>query len=190
MSRVSQPHVRFTVDEFFRLVEADALGTSRVELLNGRIYRMAPQAIPHLVAVSKGSRALGKVVPDHEWLIIQGTIKLDQFSAPDPDLMWLPCPQGTGFDAWPSPLLVIEASDTTYRRDSGVKLRSYAYHGIADYWIENLRAGRIEVYRQPKNPTGKLRDCHYESVEHFPPGQAIPLLLRPAVSLQVDDLLP
>ncbi len=51
MSRVSLPTTRFTVDELFRLVEADALGTSRVELINVCIYRLAPLGGGHLAAV-------------------------------------------------------------------------------------------------------------------------------------------
>jgi hypothetical protein len=52
MSRISLPTTRFTVDELFRLVEAVALGTARVELINGRIYRVAPRAVPHMTGVS------------------------------------------------------------------------------------------------------------------------------------------
>lgn len=190
MSRVSAPHVRFTVDEFFRLVDADALGTTRVELLNGRIYRMAAQATPHMTAISKAVRAFAKVVPSEEWLIIQGTLKLDEYSAPDPDLMWVPCREGTGWESWPTPVVLIEVSETSYRKDSGVKLRTYAFHGIKEYWIANLKADRIEVYRQPENPTGHLKDCRYASIQHFSRGSSITLLSRPAVTIAVDDLLP
>src|SRR5436305_542815 len=130
MSRVSAPHIRFTVDEFFRLVEADALGTTRVELLNGRIYRMAPQATPHMASITKTTLAFGKHVPGNEWLITQGTLRLDRYNAPDPDVMWVPCPIGTSAHLWPEPVLVIEISDTSYRKDSSVKLRTYAFHGV------------------------------------------------------------
>lgn len=190
MGRVSLPTTRFTVDELFRLVEADALGTTRVELLNGRIYRMAPQAVPHMAAISLGSAALLQIARPSDWVIVQGTLILDRFSAPDPDLMLLPVPKGTPAHLWPDPVLLIEVSETSYRRDSGVKLRKYAFHGIPDYWIENLRAGRIEVYRDPQNPTGRLRDCHYASVQHFVRGQSIPVAARPGVTVDVNDLLP
>ena len=190
MGRVTLPHTRFTLDEFARLVDADVFGTTRVELLNGRIYRMAPQAEPHMAAVSKSNQALGKVIGANDWLIIQGTIRLDRFSAPDPDLLWVPCPIGTPSHLWPEPVLLIEVSDTTYRKDCGIKLRTYALHGIPEYWIENLRADRVEVYRDPQNPTGRLRDCQYSSIQHFGRGGKIPIAARPGVALSVDDLLP
>src|SRR5690349_4370502 len=66
MSRVSSPHVRFTVEQLFDLVEMDLLETNRVELINGRIYRMPAPALPHLVAISRGNRVLMKVMPPTE----------------------------------------------------------------------------------------------------------------------------
>ena len=190
MSRVSLPTTRFTVDEFFRLVEADALGTTRVELINGRIYRMAPQGGPHMAAMSNATEVFNRVKRPNDWVIFQGTLRLGRFSAPDPNVLWLPVRKKTPEHLWPDPVLLIEISDTTYRKDSGVKLRTYAFHGVPEYWIENLPADRIEVYRQPQNPTGRLRDCHYASVQHFGRGQSIPVAARPGVSLAVDELLP
>jgi Uma2 family endonuclease len=190
MSHVSLPTTRFTVDELVRLVEADALGASRVELINGRIYRTAPQGGRHMLAITRGAKTLLRVAGAGDWVVMQGTLVLNRYSAPDPDLLWLPVPEGTPPHLWPDPVLVIEVSETTYRKDSGVKLRTYAYHGLPEYWIENLRADRIEVYRGPQNPTGRLRDCHYASVEHFRRGQSLTVSARPSVTLTVDELLP
>jgi len=120
----------------------------------------------------------------------QGTIRLDLYTMPDPDFLWLGCPMGTPVAEWPEPLLIVEISNTTYRLDSGIKLCKYAFHNITDYWIENLKENRIEVYREPKNPTARLKDCHFASVTHYVKGQSIELLNRPGVSVAVDDLLP
>jgi Uma2 family endonuclease len=190
MSRVSAPTTRFTVEEFFRMVDADLFGTTRVELVNGRVYRMASQRSPHMAAISKGSAALQRQCPPSEWIIIQGTLRLDRYSAPDPDLMWVPVAPGTPEHEWPMPLVVIEISDTTYRKDSGTKLRKYAQAGIKDYWIAHLDQQRVEVHRGPHNPTGRLADCRFDSVRHFDRGQSVSLLQRPQVTVAVNDLLP
>jgi Uma2 family endonuclease len=190
MSRVTLPTTRFTVEDYFRMAEADVFGSARVELINGRIYRMAPQRNPHMVAITRISKVLHRIVPATEWPIIQGTLRLDRHSAPDPDLLWLPVPEGTPEHKWPSPILLIEVSDTTYRKDSGIKLRKYAQAKIRDYWIVNLPADRIEVYRDPQNPTRRLADCRYASVAHFSRGESIVPLLRPEVQFAVNDLLP
>lgn len=189
MSRVTLPHTQFTADEFIRMVEADVFGTTRVELLNGRVYLMT-QRERHMTAMSNAADVFPRVRRPGDWTIFGGTLRLDSLSMPDPDVLWLPVPKNTPYQDWPDPILVIEISETTYRKDSGLKLRKYARRGIPDYWIENLKADRIEVYRDPKNPTGDERDCRYASVEYFTRGQTIGVLARPDVSVNVDDLLP
>ena len=172
------------------MAAAGVFDDRRVELINGRIYRMAPQLNPHMAAISKCADQLLRRRLPTDWLIIQGTYRIDKFSAPDPDFLWLPVPIGTPRSQWPAPLLLIEVSHTTYKRDSGVKLRKYAEAGVPDYWILNLRADRVEVYRDPHNPTGDPANWRYKSVQHFARGQSIALLRRPAVTLSADDLLP
>ena len=80
-------------------------------------------------------------------------------------------------------------SDTTYRRDSGSKLRLYARSGIADYWIVNLRENRIEVYRKPANPTEKESDWRYASVNHLAIGEIAAMLKQPKVRFEVKAML-
>jgi Uma2 family endonuclease len=123
-------------------------------------------------------------------VLVPGTLRLDAFTMVDPDIVWVPAPFGTPHHERPKPLVVVEVSHTTYKRDSGIKLRHYAYFGIRDYWILHLKKHRIEVYRNPQNPTGQLGDCTYASVEKYVKGQSIALLDRPEVSFLVDDLLP
>lgn len=190
MSRVTSPTTRFTYADFMRMVDADIFGTRRVELINGRVYRTPAQHDPHMSAVSGIIDALNAVKLPSDWVIVQGTLRLDTFSAPDPDFQWCPVRRGTPEHRRPLPILVIEVSDSSYRRDSVVKLRKYAERGIKDYWIVNLQADRVEVYREPENSTGDPGDCRYASVAHFTRGQSIAPLQRPEVSLKVDDLLP
>jgi len=42
--------------------------------------------------------------------------------------------------------LIIEVSDSTLAYDQGAKQRLYAKHNIAEYWIVDVQAKRIEVY--------------------------------------------
>lgn len=190
MTRVTSPRIKFTASEYEKMARAGVFGHRRAELINGRIYRMAPQRDPHMIAVSKTTEALLRAKAPSDWIIIQGTLRLDRLNEPDPDFMWFDVPMGTPENQRPLPLLVIEISHTTYKKDSGVKLQMYAQHGIRDYWIVNTRADRVEVYRDPQNPTGDAAECRYDSVKHFTRGRSIALLRRPGVSLAVDDLLP
>ena len=90
----------------------------------------------------------------------------------------------------PLPILVIEVSDTTYPKDRGPKLRLYARAGIRDYWIINLLQNRVEVCRQPHNPTGKRSGWRYADMSFHGPGQRISPLARPQTEFAVDTLLP
>ncbi|MFT3785288.1 MAG: Uma2 family endonuclease [Tepidisphaeraceae bacterium] len=189
MVRVTNPTTRFTVDEYFRMSEAGLFDGRRVELLNGRIYRMHAQATPHMAAVTAGIVQLQRIALPNDWVVVQGTLKLDKNSAPDPDLMLLPVPRGTPSENWPLPVLLVEVSSSTYKHDSGIKLRKYAMAGITDYWIVNLKTDQVEVYRDPQNPSGKLASCHYASRTDFNANQSIELLNRPGVTIAVADLL-
>jgi len=189
MPTATLKRTKFTVDEFVKMVDANVFGSTKVELIDGRVYRMV-QKEPHLWAVSKAMEVLVKAKRPTDWVMCQGTIQLDLYTMPDPDFLWLACPMGTPVSEWPKPLLLLEISSTTYKIDSGIKLRKYAFHGVTDYWIVNLNERRIEVCREPKNPTGRLKDCHYASVTHHSAADRIALLQRPDVRIGADELLP
>jgi Uma2 family endonuclease len=184
--------VCFTVDEYFRMSEAGVFDDRRVELINGRILQMHAQANPHRAAITRGNIVLNRHFSDMSkfWLVVQGTLIIQPYGAPDPDFHVFDVPVSTPDAKLPRPFVVIEVSDTTYKRDSGSKLRQYAAAGIEDYWIENLREQRVEVYREPTNPTGKPADWKYNDITHYRRGESVSLLRFPSVSLAVDELLP
>lgn len=189
MLHASKPNIRFTARTFERLVRADVFGTHRIELIDGRIFRMPPQGDPHEFGIAKANRALSKVVPDSECLFVPGTLRLTRHTVVDPDLVWVACPIGTPYEERPLPLLVIEVSYATYKKDSTVKMQTYAQAGIRDYWIMNVRRGFLEIYRDPQ-ASGDLAACRYASVTRYTRGESVALLDRPAVTFAVGDLLP
>lgn len=184
--------VRWTVEKYFQLASAGILDGRRVELLHGEIIKVPAQADPHMLAIAKGSRLLLQAFPaDRHCVFIQGTLILGKYNAPDPDFHVFDVPEGTPRDKRPPlPILVIEVSDTTYRKDAGPKLRLYAAAGIADYWIVNLAAQRVEVCRSPENLTGKKSGWRYAQIASFTRGQQVQLLARPDISFPVQGLLP
>ena len=184
--------VRWTVSEYFRMAETGVLGDRRVELLNGQVIELPAQAHAHRLAISKLNRLLNPAFPGSGyWVVCQGTLVLPRFNAPDPDFHVFDVPEGTPEDKLPLPSLVIEISDTTYRKDAGPKLRTYAAAGIQDYWIVHLAARRIEIYRRPENPTpGRRSGWRYADVTHHGPGETFHPLMRPQVTIDVASLLP
>lgn len=193
MTRVLSNPIRFTVAEYVRMSDAgifERFRFGKTELIQGRIVRMAPQKHPHRWTISRIARLLFAATTPKDWLVVEGTLYLNDLSAPEPDFHLFDVPEGTPDDKLPKPILVIEVSYKTYRRDTGSKLRLYAQAGIEDYWVVNLLENRVEVYRDPINPTGMPDGWQYRSVTYFTPGQAISMLKRPAISLPVADMLP
>lgn len=192
MAILTSKKIRFTVDEYFRLSEAGVFDDRRVELLDGRIYRMHAQANSHRAAVAKCNILFSRHFsePSKFWLLVQSTYMAEPYDAPEPDLHVFNSPVGTPDDKLPHPFIVIEVSNTTYRRDSGIKLRRYAARGIKDYWIVNIPEKRVEVYRDPENPTGRKRDWRYKTVRHFSINSKVKMLAYPRVELPVRDMLP
>jgi Uma2 family endonuclease len=45
--------------------------------------------------------------------------------------------------------LLIEVADSSIARDMDLKLKLYARDGIREFWIVNLKADQLEVYREP-----------------------------------------
>jgi Uma2 family endonuclease len=184
--------VRFTVDEYFRMSEAGVFGDKRVELINGRIVQMLSQANPHRASITRITIIFSRHFSDVKrfWLVVQGTFIIQPYGAPDPDFHVFNVPVGTPDKKLPRPFIVVEVSDTTYRRDSGSKLRQYAQTGIEDYWIVNLNQRRVEVYRKPHNPTGRQSDWRYDSVQLYDENSSVSLLAYPNIVLSVSEMLP
>jgi Uma2 family endonuclease len=140
---------KITVEEYERMGELGVLDPRRrYELLEGMILDVSPQNDPHVYAVTRlneifvlGARGRFAVHP-------QVPAMLGECNMPEPDVM-LVRRDVRGRAQSSDILLIAEVSDSTYRLDSGTKLRRYAASGIPEYWIVNLREHRIEVYRRP-----------------------------------------
>jgi Uma2 family endonuclease len=182
--------VRWTVKDYFRMAEAGVLDDRRVELIDGELIEVPAQANPHRASITKISRLLNKAFGPSYWVVIQGTLLLPPYGAPDPDFHVFDVPVGTPDSRLPRPLVVIEVSDTTYLKDSTLKLQMYARAGIEDYWIVNIPEERVEVYREPENPTGLRTGWRYADVRVFERGESVSLLKRPKVAFKVDAILP
>lgn len=59
---------------------------------------------------------------------------------------------------------MIEVSESSLRKERGVKQRIYARNGTQDYWIINLVERVVEVYRKPQGE-------RYASVQRFAPAK-------------------
>ena len=184
-SRYRASH-KFTVEEFVRMAEVGILDPDdRVELIDGVIVEMAPTGRPHGHRTHRIARIFGRILPEDIEVSIQSTIRLNDRTAPEPDIALLTPDASLDEENIPRPegiLLVAEVADSSLRTDRGDKARRYAQSGIPELWIFILASDEVEVCRQP-TPEG------YAEVRRYRRGDTLTIQALPEVRLTVDELL-
>jgi len=158
---------------------------SRVELINGEIFDMAPIGFNHAGHVIRLLNFFAPRVADKALINAQNPLQLGDLSEPEPDFMLLKPHADYYSSRHPSAedvLLLIEVADTSLKFDQNQKLRLYALHGIPEYWLLNLNDMCLEVYRKPFGETYKEKTTLY-------PGDTVALLQLPALNIPVAAIL-
>ena len=125
----------FTVAEYLAMGEAGILHEDeRIELLAGEIIYMAPMGDPHLFCTDSLNALLVPALIGRAVVRIQGSIRLDDFNAPEPDVVLLrPRDRYYADPAKPEDVfLIIEVAETSLDYDSGPKAAAYAAAGIPE----------------------------------------------------------
>ena len=134
-----------------------------VELLQGDLYVMTPPSAQHAAWVDRVARALEKACSDEVIIRVQSPVRLDEHSAPEPDVSVLKF-QADFYEAeLPGPndvLLAVEVSRSTLKHDRHIKLAAYAASGIPEVWLVNLVEERVEVYLHPLEREYRSRTLH------------------------------
>ncbi len=186
IEKAHSPAYKFTVGEFVRMAETGILDSdARVELMDGVIIEMAPTGRPHGRRTHRIARMFGRVVPEDVEISVQSTIRLNDWTGPEPDIALLNPQASLDEENIPRAedvLLIVEVADSTLRIDRGDKARRYAESGILELWIFVLADGEIEVCRQPAAEG-------YADVRRFRRGDMLAPLRLPEIRLAVDELL-
>ena len=152
MTTLTRTHT-FTVDDYHRMAEAGILGEDdRVELIEGEIVDMTPIGNPHLSAVDRLNDVLTVALSGKAIIRVQGSVRLNNVNEPQPDIVVLRrrddfyARTTAGTD---DTLLVIEVSDSSLAWDRDVKAPLYARTGIPEFWLVDVNAHTITVFREP-----------------------------------------
>ena len=141
-----------TVHDYHRMGEAGILpADARMELIDGEIIDMVPIGSRHASLVSRLCRTLERKVGERALVWPQNPIRLGDLSEPEPDVSLLRPREDAYARAHPTAddvLLLIEVSDSTLVYDHRVKLPLYARHGIADVWIVDVDARRLDTFSE------------------------------------------
>lgn len=122
----------------------------RLELIEGKIYRMSPQNPAHATACELVEVALRRLAPPGTLVRGQKPLSLGEHSEPEPDVVVVDGGPRTYTAGHPtSARLVVEVSDSSLEHDLGPKAELYARGGIGEYWVVSLPAREVVVHTQP-----------------------------------------
>ncbi len=176
----------FTVDEYDVMIKAGVFdGKERVELIEGEFIKKMTQGDLHIGCINYLNRFLTKNCDDSVLVSIQNAVRMNIFSAPEPDVALLKfradC-YSTGKAQPNDILLLIEVADSTVSSDRQVKIPLYARAEIPEVWLVNLPRKIIEIYSEPKN--GK-----YQIVRKATKSETISPKMIADLSVKVADIV-
>lgn len=87
-------------------------------------------------------------------------------------------------------MLALEVAESSLDFDRQHKGSLYARAGVQDYWIVNLIARVLEVYRDPVPDPSAAYGWRYHSVTTLAPRAVAAPLALPSTRIAVADLLP
>jgi Uma2 family endonuclease len=140
----------FTNEQYHELIAKGILADRRVELLNGDIVEMPPESMSHAVYCGRTVKYLRNLLEDRAELRETHPITLPNNSEPEPDVAIVKSPDTQYLDHHPYPediFWLIEYSDSTLAKDLNTKQQIYAQAGILEYWVVNLKALELIVFR-------------------------------------------
>ena len=176
--------VKWTVDEYHRMIAAGILDKRRVELLKGEIVEMSPEGEPHAYFSSEAGEYLTRLLGDRAMIRQSKPITLPNDSEPEPDIAIVQRLGREYLEHHPYPeniFWLIEYSDSSLDKDLQTKSKIYAEVEIPEYWVVNLKRRQLVVFRDPE-------DGEYASKVTLNGGTISPLAF-PDVAVSVDSIV-
>ena len=188
MSVVFTPQrMRISVDRYEKMVEAGVLTKyDRVELIEGDMINEPGINPPHSAITARLTELLVLSVGRSVTVSPCGSVRLGDFSVPQPDLMLLTRREDFYFGRRPTAadvLLLIEVSDSSFAYDQSTKRALYARYGVEEYWVVDVQGERVFVYSEPAEE-GYARVVECRAADIVSP-RAVPV-----VQIQVGTLFP
>ncbi|MBM3978924.1 MAG: Uma2 family endonuclease [Planctomycetes bacterium] len=159
-------------------------------LIDGVIIEDAPMNPPHRIALELTEAALRTAFGAGWRVCCQMPLVLGQTTDPEPDVAVVAgSPRGT--TAHPTTAaVVVEVPDSSPRYDTTVKAGLYAAGGVPEYWVLDVAARQLLVFRDPKPDPGATHGHTYATQLTLSAADAVAPGAVPNVTLPVADLLP
>ena len=146
---------------------------------------MSPIGPPHGAAVDRALRAMVNVTGDKAIVRVQGSVGLDEYNEPQPDIVLLRPKDDFYARQLPGPSdisLIVEVAQSSLEYDRTIKARIYAQTGIAEYWVADLNHDCLFAHDDP-------REGAYHTVRQLQRGESIAPQLLPECRILIDNLL-
>jgi Uma2 family endonuclease len=177
---------RFSADDYQRMGQAGILrAEDRVELIDGEILAMTPIGPLHCASVDRANRVFVIKAGESAIVRVQGSVRLDFYTEPQPDLVLLR-PRADFYESQhPGPadiLLIIEVADSSIDYDRDVKSRIYARSEVHEYWLVDLNRKVLCCYSVPV-------DGSYRDFREYQRGESVAPRLLQGCLVAVDELI-
>jgi Uma2 family endonuclease len=206
MTALPQRALRCTRERYYELDRLGHFAGRRVERVRGEVIDMSPINWPHVVACRRAAVWLEGAFAGVAWVSRNEQPLALADSDPQPDVIVVPGAFEDYTDHPTTALLVVEVSDTTLARDTTTKAELYAEAGIAEYWVLDLNARELIVFRAPQALAAHWPGCEaerfvppspaesrataYQSRTVFGATESVSPLGAPHATVCVGDLLP
>lgn len=173
---------KWSVDDYHCMIEAGILRDRRVELLAGEVVEMSPETPIHYSTAKRGAKYLEELLEGKAEVRFNGPITLAD-SEPEPDIAIVRGTESDYHDCHPQAndiFLVIEVAKTSLKKDLELKASIYAIAKIREYWIWDLSAKQVIVFRDPQNGEYLTKEVIAEG--------AIACLAFPDIQVSVERL--
>lgn len=179
--------VKWTRAEFAQLNNRG----ERYELIQGELVKKMSVNGPHAVVVTLLNGALTQIFTVGFAVRMQLPMAVSETSEPEPDgLIVEGKPRDFLADHPTTAALVVEVSDSTLATDLGVKVALYAQAGVTEYWVIDINARTLHVYRTPISSPALPNGYGFQNVSLFSDTDSVSPLAAPQSSIQIADLLP
>lgn len=150
------------VEDFLLLNESGAFSeVAKTELIDGEIICTNARFQRHSYAKTELILRLGPRLADIDKglvLLSEVAVAIPPHDMPEPDLVVIRGPVGTGPVACAAAVLIVEIAETTRDNDLGRKAALYARAGIPEYWVVDLQNGEVVRHSQPDGQAYAARD--------------------------------
>lgn len=186
----SPRNLLWTVDQFHYLGDLGMFEGRRAMLIDGVIVEEGPMDPPHAMGILVVTEALRALFTPGWVMRVQLPLILGQATDPEPDIALVPGkPQD--YPAHPTTAeLVVEVSDSSLRFDTTRKMSLYAAGGITDYWVLDVNARQLLVFRDPQPDPSASHGFRYATTLTFGSSDVVAPLAMPSAAVKVADLLP